>query len=120
MPGLSPTMAQGNIATWHKKEGDAVAAGDVLCEIETDKATLEMESMEEGVLAKILKPNGAQNIAVGVPIAIMVEDAKDVAAFAAYEPPAEDVATGAGVRRAGRGMPPLPLPLPQPLPLPPL
>ena len=96
MPGLSPTMTQGNIATWHKKEGDEVAAGDVLCEIETDKATLEMESMEDGVIAKILKPNGAQNIAVGVPIAIMVEDAKDIPAFENYEPTVAPAAAPAG------------------------
>ncbi|KAJ7551544.1 hypothetical protein O6H91_06G019800 [Diphasiastrum complanatum] len=85
MPSLSPTMTQGNIAKWSKKEGDKVAAGDVLCEIETDKATLEMESMEEGYLAKILLDDGTKDIPVGKPIAIFVENEEDVAKFNNYQ-----------------------------------
>ncbi|XP_051119939.1 dihydrolipoyllysine-residue acetyltransferase component 1 of pyruvate dehydrogenase complex, mitochondrial isoform X2 [Andrographis paniculata] len=78
MPALSPTMNQGNIATWRKKEGDKIEVGDILCEIETDKATLEYESLEEGYLAKILAPEGSKEVAVGQPIAITVEDPNDL------------------------------------------
>lgn len=83
MPALSPTMNQGNIAKWKKKEGDKIAVGDVLCEIETDKATLEFESLEEGYLAKILVPEGSKDVPVGRPIAITVEDPDDIQNVAA-------------------------------------
>ncbi|CAK9159606.1 unnamed protein product [Ilex paraguariensis] len=97
MPALSPTMTQGNIAKWRKKEGDKnqgniakwrkkegdkIQVGDVICEIETDKATLEFECLEEGFLAKILAPEGSKDVAVGQPIAITIlapEGSKDVA-----------------------------------------
>lgn len=78
MPALSPTMSQGNIAKWRKKEGDKINVGDILCEIETDKATLEFESLEEGFLAKILAPEGSKDVAVGKPIAVTVEDSNDI------------------------------------------
>ncbi|KAH9768761.1 Dihydrolipoyllysine-residue acetyltransferase component 1 of pyruvate dehydrogenase complex [Citrus sinensis] len=78
MPALSPTMSQGNIAKWRKKEGDKIEIGDILCEIETDKATVEFESLEEGFLAKILVPEGSKDVPVGQPIAITVEDADDI------------------------------------------
>ncbi|KAH9704225.1 Dihydrolipoyllysine-residue acetyltransferase component 1 of pyruvate dehydrogenase complex [Citrus sinensis] len=78
MPALSPTMNQGNIAKWRKNEGDKIEVGDVICEIETDKATLEFECLEEGYLAKILAPEGSKDVAVGQPIAITVEDPGDV------------------------------------------
>lgn len=78
MPALSPTMTQGNIAKWRKKEGDKIEVGDVICEIETDKATLEFECLEEGFLAKILAPEGSKDVPVGQPIAITVEDADDI------------------------------------------
>ncbi|KAJ8557562.1 hypothetical protein K7X08_003187 [Anisodus acutangulus] len=80
MPALSPTMNQGNIAKWRKKEGDKIEVGDILCEIETDKATLEFESLEEGFLAKILAPEGSKDVAVGQPVAITVEDENDIEA----------------------------------------
>ncbi|OMO62871.1 Biotin/lipoyl attachment [Corchorus capsularis] len=80
MPALSPTMNQGNISKWIKKEGDKIEVGDVICEIETDKATLEFESLEEGYLAKILAPEGSKDVAVGQPIAITVEDPDDIEA----------------------------------------
>lgn len=83
MPALSPTMNQGNIAKWKKKEGDKIAVGDVLCEIETDKATLEFESLEEGYLVKILVPDGSKDVPVGRPIAITVEDPDDIQNVAA-------------------------------------
>lgn len=65
MPALSPTMTQGNVASWSVKEGDSVSAGDVLAEIETDKATMEFESSEDGVVAKILVPAGSKDVPVG-------------------------------------------------------
>ncbi|XP_076943961.1 dihydrolipoyllysine-residue acetyltransferase component 1 of pyruvate dehydrogenase complex, mitochondrial [Bidens hawaiensis] len=78
MPALSPTMEQGNIAKWRKKEGDKIEVGDIICEIQTDKATLEFESLEEGYLAKILAPDGTKDVPVGQPIAITVEDLNDI------------------------------------------
>lgn len=81
MPALSPTMTSGNIGTWQKKPGDSLAPGDVLVEIETDKAQMDFEFQEEGILAKILKDSGEKDIAVGNPIAVMVEEEGDVAAF---------------------------------------
>ncbi|KAK9168457.1 hypothetical protein Syun_000597 [Stephania yunnanensis] len=78
MPALSPQWNHGNITKWRKKEGDKIEVGDVICEIETDKATLEFESLEEGYLAKILAPEGSKDVAVGQPIAITVEDAGDI------------------------------------------
>ncbi|KAG5923772.1 Mrp3p [Claviceps africana] len=81
MPALSPTMQAGNIGSWQKKAGDSIAPGDVLVEIETDKAQMDFEFQEDGVLAKILKESGAKDIPVGSPIAILVEEGTDVAAF---------------------------------------
>ncbi|ESQ48601.1 hypothetical protein EUTSA_v10020481mg [Eutrema salsugineum] len=86
MPSLSPTMTEGNIAKWLKKEGDKVAPGEVLCEVETDKATVEMECMEEGYLAKIVKEEGAKEIQVGEVIAITVEEEEDIEKFKDYTP----------------------------------
>ncbi|CAN6928226.1 unnamed protein product [Brassica oleracea] len=101
MPSLSPTMTEawtsilpldqnlcpfGNIAKWLKKEGDKVAPGEVLCEVETDKATVEMECMEEGFLAKIVKAEGSKEIQVGEVIAITVEDEEDIGKFKDYTP----------------------------------
>uniref|UniRef100_A0A5B7AQK5 Acetyltransferase component of pyruvate dehydrogenase complex n=1 Tax=Davidia involucrata TaxID=16924 RepID=A0A5B7AQK5_DAVIN len=95
MPSLSPTMTEGNIARWLKKEGDKVSPGEVLCEVETDKATVEMECMEEGYLAKILRGDGAKEIKVGEVIAITVEDEEDIAKFKNYEPSTSDSAAAA-------------------------
>ncbi|KAL3840796.1 hypothetical protein ACJIZ3_025387 [Penstemon smallii] len=89
MPSLSPTMMEGNIARWLKKEGDKVSPGEVLCEVETDKATVEMECMEEGYLAKILRGDGSSGIKVGEVIAITVEDEDDLAKFKDYTPTSE-------------------------------
>lgn len=85
MPSLSPTMTEGNIARWLKKEGDKISPGEVLCEVETDKATVEMECMEEGYLAKIIKGDGSQNIKVGEIIAITVEEEQDIGEFKNYQ-----------------------------------
>ncbi|KAK3170538.1 hypothetical protein Dsin_000155 [Dipteronia sinensis] len=104
MPSLSPTMTEGNIAKWLKKEGDKIAPGEVLCEVETDKATVEMECMEEGYLARILKEDGAKEIKVGEVIAITVEDEDDIGKFKDYSPSASD----AGAAAAKESSPPPP------------
>ncbi|MEA1834614.1 pyruvate dehydrogenase complex E1 component subunit beta [Methylobacterium durans] len=83
MPALSPTMEEGKLAKWLKKEGDAIKSGDVLAEIETDKATMEVEAIDEGVLAKILIEEGTEGVAVNTPIAIIAEEGEDVSAAAA-------------------------------------
>lgn len=77
MPALSPTMTEGNLAKWLKKEGDKVKSGDVIAEVETDKATMEMEAADEGVLAKILIPEGAQNVPINSLIAIILEEGEE-------------------------------------------
>jgi pyruvate dehydrogenase E1 component beta subunit len=82
MPALSPTMTEGKIAKWTKNEGDAVASGDVLAEIETDKATMEIEAVDEGILGKILVKAGTENVAVNTPIAIIVGEGEAVPAAA--------------------------------------
>src|SRR3954471_24427813 len=83
MPALSPTMEKGNLARWLKKEGDNVKAGDVLAEIETDKATIEYESIDDGVLAKIGVPEGTQDVPVNQLIAVLAEEGEDAKAAAA-------------------------------------
>jgi pyruvate dehydrogenase E1 component beta subunit len=91
MPALSPTMTEGKIARWVKSEGDTVHAGDVLAEIETDKATMEVEAVDEGVLAKIVIAEGTDHVAVNTPIALIAENGEDVGAAAprlAQVPPA--------------------------------
>ncbi|MBT4934613.1 MAG: pyruvate dehydrogenase complex dihydrolipoamide acetyltransferase [Rhodospirillaceae bacterium] len=91
MPALSPTMTEGNLAKWHKKEGDTVESGDVLCEIETDKATMEVEAVDEGVLGKVIVPEGTEGVLVNAPIAIILEDgesAADIGDVAAAPAPA--------------------------------
>ncbi|MBV1928925.1 MAG: pyruvate dehydrogenase complex E1 component subunit beta, partial [Gammaproteobacteria bacterium] len=74
MPALSPTMTEGNLAKWLKSEGDAVEAGDVIAEIETDKATMEVEAVDEGIIGKILVSEGTEGVPVNSPIAILLED----------------------------------------------
>src|SRR5580658_1873018 len=80
MPALSPTMTEGKIARWIKSEGDHVEPGDVLAEIETDKATMEVEAVDEGVLAKILVGDGTENVAVNTPIAVIAGEGEDASA----------------------------------------
>ncbi|MCZ8314806.1 pyruvate dehydrogenase complex E1 component subunit beta [Phreatobacter sp.] len=80
MPALSPTMEKGNLAKWTKKEGDKVKPGDVIAEIETDKATMEVEAVDEGILAKILIPEGSQDVAVNEIIAVLTQEGEDAAA----------------------------------------
>jgi len=83
MPALSPTMEKGNLAKWLKKEGDKVKSGDIIAEIETDKATMEVEAVDEGILAKILVPAGSQDVAVNEVIALIADEGEDVANVAA-------------------------------------
>jgi pyruvate dehydrogenase E2 component (dihydrolipoamide acetyltransferase) len=83
MPALSPTMTEGKLAAWKKKEGDAVKSGDVLAEIETDKATMEVEAVDEGTLGKILVQAGTEGVKVNQPIALILEEGEDKSALAA-------------------------------------
>ena len=83
MPALSPTMEKGNLAKWLKKEGDKVKSGDVIAEIETDKATMEVEAVDEGTIARILVPEGTQDVAVNEVIAVLAGDGEDVKAAGA-------------------------------------
>src|SRR5208282_2772151 len=94
MPALSPTMEKGNLAKWLKKEGDTVKSGDVIAEIETDKATMEVEAVDEGTLGKILVPEGTNDVAVNTPIAMILADGEDAAALkAARSAPAKTAKT---------------------------
>ncbi len=81
MPALSPTMEQGKLAKWLKKEGDKVASGDAIAEIETDKATMEVEAVDEGVIGKIVVPEGTEGVAVNTPIAFLLEEGEDASAI---------------------------------------
>jgi pyruvate dehydrogenase E2 component (dihydrolipoamide acetyltransferase) len=83
MPALSPTMTEGKLARWLKKEGDQVKAGQVLAEIETDKATMEVEAVDEGTLGKILVSDGTEGVAVNTPIAVLLEEGEDASAISA-------------------------------------
>ena len=87
MPALSPTMSHGNLAAWTVKEGDEVSAGDALAEIETDKATLTWETQDDGIVGKILVPEGSKDVEVGTIVALLVDDAADVPKLASYTPP---------------------------------
>jgi pyruvate dehydrogenase E1 component beta subunit len=89
MPALSPTMEQGKLAKWLKKEGDKVKPGDVLAEIETDKATMEVEAIDEGVLAKILVQDGTDNVAVNTPIAVLAGEGEDASSVTVSTPAPE-------------------------------
>src|SRR5438132_3758421 len=113
MPALSPTMEKGNLSKWLKKEGEAIKSGDVIAEIETDKATMEVEATDEGTLGKILIPEGTADVAVNTPIATILADgesASDVgkaAAPAQAEKPA-DAAPAAEARPAPQAAPSAP------------
>jgi pyruvate dehydrogenase E2 component (dihydrolipoamide acetyltransferase) len=131
MPALSPTMTEGNLAKWHKKEGDKVKSGDVLAEIETDKATMEVEAVDEGTLGKIVVPEGAQAVKVNAVIALLLEEGEDAkslagagraaakpaaapAASPAQAPPAQAAAaTPAPVKPKTAAPPPQAAPAPQ-------
>jgi pyruvate dehydrogenase E1 component beta subunit len=89
MPALSPTMEEGKLAKWHVKEGDEVKAGDILAEIETDKATMEFEAVDEGTISKILVPEGTEGVKVNHPIAVMNGEGEAAVPAATPAPVAE-------------------------------
>jgi len=109
MPALSPTMEKGNLAKWLKKEGDKVKSGDVIAEIETDKATMEVEAVDEGTIAKILVPEGTQDVPVNDVIAVLAGDGEDVKAAGAG-------AASAPPKAAAAPAPPAPTPAAAPKP----
>src|SRR5665213_2285364 len=86
MPALSPTMTEGNLAKWQKKEGDKVKAGDIIAEIETDKATMEFEAVDEGTLGRILVPEGTTGVKVNQPIAVILEEGESAGDIKAPPP----------------------------------
>src|SRR6266699_4465658 len=101
MPALSPTMEEGTLAKWLVKEGDEVKSGDILAEIETDKATMEFEAVDEGKIAKILVPEGTDGVKVGAPIAILASEGESVEAI-----PSLQRGEGAEAKpKAGEGAP---------------
>src|SRR5438105_6205873 len=102
MPALSPTMTEGNLTRWLKKEGDEVHSGDVIAEIETDKATMEYEAVDEGRIGKIIVPEGAQGIKVNQPIALLLEEGEDAAALEKFAA----APSGDGQHAAAPAMPP--------------
>ncbi|MCX8997770.1 pyruvate dehydrogenase complex dihydrolipoamide acetyltransferase [Rhizobiaceae bacterium BDR2-2] len=113
MPALSPTMEEGNLAKWLVKEGDTVSSGDVIAEIETDKATMEVEAVDEGTVAKIVVPAGTQGVKVNALIAILAAEGEDVAAAAAGEAPkAAPAAAPATKAEAPAAAAPAPAPAP--------
>ncbi len=115
MPALSPTMEKGNLSKWLKKEGEAIKSGDVIAEIETDKATMEVEATDEGTLGKILIPEGTADVAVNTPIATILADGESAADLdKAPAPKAAEISAGrsrsqetqgrsAGIRRRREG-----------------
>src|SRR3954453_20451794 len=92
MPALSPTMEEGTLAKWLVKEGDDVKSGDILAEIETDKATMEFEAVDEGKIAKILVPEGSEGVKVGQPIALLTGDGEQAGEAPAAQAPASPTA----------------------------
>jgi pyruvate dehydrogenase E1 component beta subunit len=110
MPALSPTMEEGTLAKWLVKEGDEVKSGDILAEIETDKATMEFEAVDEGKIAKILVPEGSEGVKVGQPIALMADDGEAVSP----SPPAGEGQSSAAAQGEGASSNAPPLPNPSP------
>ena len=110
MPALSPTMEEGTLAKWLVKEGDTVKSGDLLAEIETDKATMEFEAVDEGTMGKILVPEGTDGVKVGAPIAILLGEGEDASAGAAPAPQADPAPRKAETKPAE---PPKPAPPPK-------
>src|SRR5271165_330925 len=108
MPALSPTMTEGTLTRWLKKEGETIKAGDVIAEIETDKATMEVEAVGEGVLGKILVGDGTENVQVNAPIAVLVEDGEAVPSQAPTTPAPKPTAAPAVKEAAAK--PALPSP----------
>ena len=93
MPALSPTMEEGNLVKWHVAEGAGVSSGDVIAEIETDKAVMEIEAVDEGVLAKILIAEGTEGVKVNTPIAIILQDGEAIGDMVTSDPVTSDTVT---------------------------
>src|SRR4051812_26247888 len=110
MPALSPTMEEGTLAKWLVKEGDEVKSGDILAEIETDKATMEFEAVDEGTIAKILVPEGTDGVKVGQPIALLAGDGEQVSETPAAAAPAAPVPAEAQTKPATKEEPSIPQP----------
>ena len=111
MPALSPTMEQGKLAKWLKKEGDKVASGDAIAEIETDKATMEVEAVDEGIIGRIMVPEGTEGVPVNTPIAILLEEGEDASAISEGHYPSPQPSPN------GRESPGVPVEQASPLPL---
>ncbi len=120
MPALSPTMTEGTLAKWIMNEGDAVRSGDMLAEIETDKATMEVEAIDEGILARILVPEGTEGVPVNAPIAVLLEDGEDASAIdaALAAAPAPAPMAPAAEAPAAEPIPAAAIPTPAPTPAP--
>ena len=116
MPALSPTMEKGNLAKWLKQEGDKVKSGDVIAEIETDKATMEVEAVDEGTIAKILVPEGTQDVPVNDIIAVLAGDGEDVKAAASAGGGAAPAAKPAEAPKPAEAAKPAPAAAPEPKP----
>ncbi|WP_374635244.1 pyruvate dehydrogenase complex dihydrolipoamide acetyltransferase [Paracoccus sp. (in: a-proteobacteria)] len=112
MPALSPTMEEGTLAKWLKKEGDAVKSGDIIAEIETDKATMEFEAVDEGTLGKILIAEGTAGVAVNTPIAVLLEDGESAADIGSAKPAAPAAAPAAKAEAAPAAAPAAAAPAP--------
>ncbi|MDP2296476.1 MAG: pyruvate dehydrogenase complex E1 component subunit beta [Pseudolabrys sp.] len=108
MPALSPTMEKGNLAKWLKKEGDTIKSGDIIAEIETDKATMEVEASDEGTLGKILVAEGTQDVAVNTPIAVILNDGEDASAMSAAKPAQQQKAAESAPPAAAKSEAPAP------------
>jgi pyruvate dehydrogenase E1 component beta subunit len=115
MPALSPTMTEGKLAKWLKAEGDTIKSGDVLAEIETDKATMEMEAVEEGVMGRILVPGGTEGVAVNTPIALILAEGEDASALSVV-PAAAPAPAAAPVAAPATPAPVAPVPAAAPAP----
>src|SRR3954452_13324963 len=105
MPALSPTMEKGNLAKWLKKEGETIKSGDVIAEIETDKATMEVEATDEGTLGKILIPEGTADVAVNTPIAMILADGENAADLSKMPSPSAMEHAAESTSPVGEGKP---------------
>ena len=110
MPALSPTMTEGNLAKWLKQEGDSIESGEIIAEIETDKATMEIEAVDEGVLGRILVAEGTEGVAVNTPIALLLEEGDDASSLEAPAAPAAGAESATAPAPAAQAAPPAPEP----------
>ena len=101
MPALSPTMEEGTLSKWLIKEGDQVSSGDLLAEIETDKATMEIEAVEEGTIVKLLVPEGNSNVKVNKPIAILLEEGEDISSLNDYTDTTDQTPNNNSIEKSG-------------------